>query len=89
VSIILVLMQGFVVQHWCFFCLVTAAISLTLIFLAYDEVVSSCIYLYEIKKRSSWKTTWWAFWGYPSPEALAAGEATLQQRSKKNVGPDL
>jgi uncharacterized membrane protein len=87
VSIILVISQGIIVKYWCFLCLVTAGISLTLIFLAYDEVISSCIYLYEIKKRSNWKTLWWAFWGYPSPEAFEAGEATIQKRLKaKNVG---
>ncbi len=84
VSIILVILQGIAVKYWCFLCLVTAAISLTLIILAYDEVLSSCIYLYEIKKRAGWKTLWWAFWGYPSPEAHAAGEATLQKRKKAN-----
>jgi uncharacterized membrane protein len=87
VSIILVLLQGIVIKSWCFLCLVTAAISLILIWLAYDEVVSSCIYLYEVKKRSDWKTVWWALWGYPSPVAFEAGEVTLQIRSKKsNVG---
>lgn len=86
VSIILVILQGLVVQSWCFFCLVTAGISLTLIILAYDEVFSSCIYLYEIKKRGTWKHVWWAFWGYPTEEALAAGEATLQKRRGKYVG---
>jgi uncharacterized membrane protein len=86
VSITLVLLQGIVVKFWCFLCLTTALISLILIFLAYDEVVSSIIYLHEIKKRSSWKTVWWAFWGYPSKEAFDAGEATLQKRSQRNVG---
>ena len=89
VSIILVIAQGFIVKYWCTLCLVTALISLILIFLAYDEVVSSCIYLYEIKKRSNWKTVWWAFWGHPSEEAFAAGEATLKKRRKaNNVGPN-
>ncbi len=87
VSIILVVLQGIAVKYWCFLCLVTACISLVLIILAYDEVVSSCIYLYEIKKRAGWKTLWWAFWGYPSPEAVAAGEATLNKRRKTDVGP--
>lgn len=89
VSIILVLLQGLVVKHWCFLCLVTASISLTLIFMAYGEVIASCTYLYEIKKRSNWKTAWWALWGYPSPESEAAGIATLQKRNKTGVGPNL
>jgi hypothetical protein len=83
VSIILVVLQGIAVKYWCFLCLITATISLTLILLAYDEVISSCIYLYEVKKRSNWRTLWWTFWGYPSPEALEAGEATLQKRGEK------
>ena len=86
VSVLLVILQGIAVKFWCFFCLVTAAISVLLIFLSYDEVLSSCIYLYEIKKRGSWKTLWWAFWGYPSREAHEAGEATLQLRKKGDVG---
>jgi hypothetical protein len=90
VSIILVILQGLVVKFWCFLCLISALISFILIVLAYDEVLSSCIYLYEIKKRGNWKTVWWAFWGYPSIEALEAGEATLQKRKKANhVGKNL
>lgn len=87
VSIILVVLQGIAVKFWCFLCLVTAFFSLTLIILAYDEVLSSCIYLFEVKKRGSWTTLWWTFWGYPSVEALEAGEATLTRRKRqKNVG---
>lgn len=89
VSAILVVLQGIVVKYWCFLCLCSAAISLILIVLAYDEVISSCIYLHEIKKRSNWKTLFWAFFGYPSIEAFEAGEATLQRRSKRNVGKKL
>src|SRR5688572_28614194 len=37
VSAILVVLQFTVVGHWCFLCLVTAAISLLLVYLAYDE----------------------------------------------------
>lgn len=83
VSVILVILQGIAVKYWCFLCLITASISLILIFLAYDEVISSCIYLYELKKRASWKVFWKTFWGRPSEEAIAAGEATLQRRGKK------
>lgn len=89
VSITLVLLQGFAVKYWCFLCLITATISVTLIFLAYNEVITSCIYLLEIKKRSNWRTTWWALWGYPNQHAVAAGEATLKKRNKSSVGPNL
>jgi uncharacterized membrane protein len=83
VSIILVVLQGVVVKFWCFLCLVSASISLILIFLAYNEVISSLVYLHEIKKKSDWKTVWWAFWGYPSLGAFEAAEATLKRRSQK------
>lgn len=49
VSVTLVILQGTVVGSWCFLCLITAAISLILIFLAYGEVKASILYL--LKKR--------------------------------------
>jgi uncharacterized membrane protein len=70
VSAILVLMQGTVVGAWCFLCLVTAVISLLLVFLAYDEVWSCLLYL-----RRVWKSTrdplllWTVFWGGHSRRA--------------------
>jgi hypothetical protein len=64
VSAVLVVLQGTVVGHWCFLCLVTAAISLLLVYWAYDEVFSSLIYLLRIWKRShSAKTVWIALCG--------------------------
>jgi hypothetical protein len=73
VSAILVLCQAFVVGHWCFLCLVTAVISLLLVFLSYDEVYSSLKYLYAIWKRTrSFHSVWAATWGWPSPEANEA-----------------
>lgn len=87
VSALLVVLQGLVVQSWCFLCLITAAISLILIALSYDEVISSCLYLYKLKKKSNWTKTWWAFWGYPCEEAFIAGEEVIEKRgSRKNVG---
>jgi uncharacterized membrane protein len=52
VSAILVVLQGTVVGHWCFLCLVTAAISLLLVWLAYDEVWTCVLYLYRVWKKS-------------------------------------
>jgi uncharacterized membrane protein len=52
VSAILVIMQATVVGQWCFLCLVTAAISLLLIWLAYDEVWSSLLYLWRVWQRT-------------------------------------
>ena len=72
VSAILVLLQATLVGHWCFLCLVSAGISLVLIYWAYDEVWSSLLYL-----RRVWRSTrradvlWNVFWGRYSPEGQA------------------
>lgn len=81
VSIILVLLQGLVVKSWCFLCLCTATISLILIFLAYNEVKTSCLLLFELKKRASWTKTWWAMWGYPCQESIEAAHKILERKS--------
>lgn len=52
VSAVLVFMQGAVVGSWCFLCLVTAVISLVLVYMAYDEVWSSLVHLHAV-----WRTT--------------------------------
>ncbi|HEY7862388.1 MAG TPA: NAD-dependent epimerase/dehydratase family protein [Thermoanaerobaculia bacterium] len=73
VSVILVVLQGTTVGAWCFLCLVTAAISLTLVALAYDEVWSSILYLRRVaKKTGDARAVWRAFWGRPSKAAQSA-----------------
>lgn len=70
VSTILVVMQGAVVGAWCFLCLVTAAISLALVFFAYDEVWACLTFLYRVWKHSPQKSLFWeVFWGKGSAEA--------------------
>lgn len=70
VSAILVVAQGFVVGAWCTLCLVTAAISFILVFLAYDEVWASLKYLHRVWRHSrDAKLFWKVFWGYASAEA--------------------
>jgi len=74
VSIILVILQGTVVGAWCFWCLITASISLIMIFLGYEEVACSIKYLLRIWKRTKdigliWKT----IWGTPSDIAYEEG----------------
>jgi uncharacterized membrane protein len=59
VSVVLVLLQAFVVGEWCFLCLVTAAISLILVYWAWDEVRVSLAYMKIVwdrhhKKRLVW-----------------------------------
>ena len=78
ISVVLVVMQGFVVQAWCFLCLVTAVISVILMFLAYDEVWASILYLWRVwKKHRDAGLLWRTFWGKASHEAdeLALQEA--------------
>jgi uncharacterized membrane protein len=52
VSVILVICQATIVGNWCLLCLVTAAISLVLVFMAYDEVFASLKFLSRV-----WKAT--------------------------------
>jgi uncharacterized membrane protein len=69
VSAVLVFLQGAVVGAWCFLCLITAVISLLLVFLAYDEVWSSVVYLGRVwRRRQHWNDVWDAFWGRPPRE---------------------
>ncbi|MFN7147529.1 MAG: vitamin K epoxide reductase family protein [Myxococcota bacterium] len=70
VSAVLVVLQGAVVGAWCFLCLVTAAISLILVALAYDEVWASLRYLQRVWRRTrSASHVWRAFCGRASAEA--------------------
>jgi hypothetical protein len=69
-SAVLVVMQGTVVGSWCFLCLVTAVISLLLVYFAYDEVWSCLKYLHRVWRRShSVHIVWDTFWGRGSQEA--------------------
>jgi uncharacterized membrane protein len=85
VSAILIFMQGFVVGSWCFLCLVTAAISLILVILAYDEVWSSVLFLYRVWKRTrKFSILWNTFWGKPSKIAHQIGVEMIQSKDWKN-----
>jgi hypothetical protein len=67
VSLLLVFLQATVIQHFCFLCLITALISLILIFLAYPEVAYCLRYLKEVKKQTKTRKEFWnVFWGKPS-----------------------
>lgn len=73
VSAVLVLMQATLVGSWCFLCLVSAAISLILIYWAYDEVWSSLVYLRRVWRRTrDARVLWNVFWGRYEPEGAAA-----------------
>ncbi len=79
VSAVLVVLQGTVVGAWCFLCLVTAVLSLLLVYAAYDEVWTTLVYL-----RRVWGATrdprllWGTFWGCWSPEAERVGEGMVR-----------
>ena len=86
VSVILVILQGTVVGSWCFLCLVTAAISLWLIWYAYDEVWSSLAYLARVwKSTRSKRLLWDTFCGRASVEASAVALPT--RRGPDRNGP--
>lgn len=64
VSAVLVVMQGAVVGAWCFLCLVTAVLSLILVAMAYDEVLSCLLFLRRVWRHShSYRVLWNVFWG--------------------------
>ena len=84
VSATLVFMQGTVVGAWCFPCLITAVISIALVFLAYDEIWSCLLYLRAVwKKSKSMRLLWDTFWGKASEIAYEAGESILIERAKR------
>ena len=70
VSGLLVVLQGVVVGSWCTLCLVTAAISFVLVYMAYDEVWASLRYLQRVWQHTHDKRLLWdTFWGKASAEA--------------------
>jgi len=84
VSAVLVVLQGTVVGYWCFLCLVTAAISLVLVVLAYDEVYSCVLYLWRVWRESrDWRCLWNSFWGRRSEPAARAATALASARGAR------
>jgi uncharacterized membrane protein len=69
-SAVLVSLQGTVVNAWCFMCLLTAVISLTLVILGYSETRYCVLYLWKVWKKSRDRRLLWnTFWGRPSETA--------------------
>ncbi|QDS92832.1 Vitamin K epoxide reductase family protein [Roseimaritima multifibrata] len=82
VSVILVLCQAFIVGDWCFLCLVTALISLILVYWAWDEVRASLMYLKLVwTQNHDRRLLWRAFWGYRD-EAFERAAETLLAREE-------
>ncbi len=83
VSVVLVILQGTIVGSWCFLCLVSAAISILLVYWAWDEVRVSLTYLWIVwKQNRCWRVLWKTFWGYRSQQAEAAAESLLLREVK-------
>lgn len=84
VSSVLVGLQALVVGSWCFLCLVTACISLILVYWAWDEVRVSLAYLWTVwKQYRSRKLLWMAFWGFRHEKLDLAAEIMLQGKKEK------
>jgi hypothetical protein len=61
VSVLLILMQAFLVGAWCTLCLASAAISLVIFVLGYEEPLAGLRYLARV--RDSGGSVWRALWG--------------------------
>ena len=80
VSAILVVAQATIVGNWCFLCLVTALISLVLVYMAVDEVFASLKLLYLVwRKTRSVRSVWTAFIGQPLETADAAAVSMIRK----------
>ena len=80
VSVVLVVLQAFVIGQWCFLCLVTAGISLILVYWAWDEVRASLAYLKIVwQDHHDIALFWDAFWGNRNEQLDEAGEKLLSR----------
>lgn len=80
VSVVLVLCQAFVVGSWCFLCLVTASLSLLLVYWAWDEVRASLSYLRIVwTEHHDTRLLWDAFCGRRDDRLEAAAEQLLSR----------
>lgn len=61
VSVLLIMMQAFLVGAWCTLCLVSAAVSLAIFVFGYEEPLAGLRYLKQV--RDSGGSPWRAFWG--------------------------
>jgi Vitamin K epoxide reductase family len=61
VSVLLILMQAFLVGDWCMLCLASAAISFAIFILGYREPLAGLNYLRRV--RGSGGSAWGALWG--------------------------
>jgi len=82
VSAVLVVIQGAVIGEWCFLCLVTAVISLILVYWAWDEVRVSLRYLKFVwTENHDKKLMWDAFWGNRNEQLDRTAETLLSEET--------
>lgn len=74
VSAVLVVLQGTVVGYWCFLCICTAAVSLLLVYFAYDEVWACLKFLRYVWRNADRALFWQVFWGRGSEPAAEIAE---------------
>jgi len=80
ISALLVVAQATIVGKWCFLCLVTAGISLALVYLAFDEVYASLKLLILVwKKTRSVRAVWTTLIGRPLESADEAAAGMIRQ----------
>lgn len=79
VSAVLVVLQGTVVGSWCLPCLITAVISLILVYMAFDEVWSCLLFLNRVRTRRP-RLLWKAFWGQRTEEVDRIAETMIVTR---------
>jgi hypothetical protein len=68
VSVLLILMQAFLVGAWCTLCLVSAAISIAIFALGYREPLAGLRYLMRV--RDAGGSAWRALWGVKAREGM-------------------
>lgn len=74
VSVVLVILQATVVGAWCFPCVLTALLSIGLLYFAYPELRSTTMYMRRVRQISaSWNVAWRVFWGGTDEVAQQVG----------------
>lgn len=80
VSIVLVVLQPVAVGAWCFWCLLTAGITVVMIAPAVDELVATGQFLLQARREG--QSTWQVFWrGGTTKNAASENEAPRQEQS--------
>jgi hypothetical protein len=79
VSIVLVVLQPVAVGAWCFWCLITAALTVVMIGPAIDELVATGIFLLRTRRDS--QSVWHAFWQGGTIEVRGGDESPERPQS--------